>query len=67
LGYGPDLQSLFTQAGVLVRKILQGNAISDLPIERPTRFKPVANLVTARAFGLTMPTSILLSANEVIE
>ena len=67
LGYGPELQNLFMQAGVLVRKILQGNAIAELPIERPTRFKLVANLVTARGFGLIMPTSILLSADEVIE
>jgi putative ABC transport system substrate-binding protein len=67
IGYGPELQNLFMQAGVLVRKILQGDAIADLPVERPTRFKLVANLVTARAFGLTLPTSILLSADEVIE
>jgi putative ABC transport system substrate-binding protein len=67
LGYGPELQNLFMQSGVLVRKILQGNAVADLPVERPTRFKLVANLVTARAFGLTLPTSILLSADEVIE
>jgi putative ABC transport system substrate-binding protein len=67
LGYGPELQNLFMQSGVLVRKILQGNAIADLPVERPTRFKLVANLVTARALDLTMPTSILLSADEVIE
>lgn len=67
LGYGPELQNLFMQAGVLVRKILQGNAIADLPVERPTRFRLVANLVTARAFDLTLPTSILLSADEVIE
>jgi putative ABC transport system substrate-binding protein len=55
------------QTGVLVRKVLQGSVIADLPVERPTRFKLVANLVTARAFGLTVPTSILLSADEVIE
>jgi len=67
IGYGPELQNLFTQSGVLVRKVLQGNAIADLPVERPTRFKLVANLETARAFGLTVPTSILLSADEVIE
>jgi len=67
IGYGPELQDLFMQAGVLVRKALQGNAIADLPVERPTRFRLVANLVTARALGLTMPTSILLSADEVIE
>jgi len=67
IGYGPELQNLFMQAGVLVRKALQGNAIADLPVERPTRFRLVANLVTARALGLIMPTSILLSADEVIE
>ena len=67
LGYGPELQNLFMKTGVLVRKILQGSVIADLPVERPTRFKLVANLVTARAFGLTVPTSILLSADEVIE
>jgi ABC-type uncharacterized transport system substrate-binding protein len=67
IGYGPDLQNLFMQAGVLARKILQGNAVASLPIERPTHFNLVANLVTARALGLTMPTSILLRANEVIE
>jgi len=67
MGYGPELQNLFTQSGVLVRKILQGNATAELPIERPTRFRLVANLVTARTLGLTLPTSILLSADEVIE
>ena len=67
IGYGPELQNLFMQSGVLVRKVLQGNAIADLPVERPTRFRLVANLVTARALGLTLPTSILLSADEVIE
>lgn len=67
LGYGPELQNLFTQSGIFARKILQGDAVANLPVERPTRFKLVANLVTARAFGVTMPTSILLSADEVIE
>jgi putative ABC transport system substrate-binding protein len=67
IGYGPDLLSLFTQAGALTRKLLQGAAVADLPIERPTRFKLVANLKTASALGLTLPTSILLSADEAIE
>jgi putative tryptophan/tyrosine transport system substrate-binding protein len=67
IGYGPDLQNLFMQSGVLVRKVMQGNAVADLPVERPTRFRLVANRVTARALGLTLPTSILLSADEVIE
>jgi len=67
IAYGPDLQSLYPQAGVMTRKLLQGAAAADLPIERPTRFKLVANLKTARSLGLAMPTAILLSADEVIE
>jgi putative ABC transport system substrate-binding protein len=50
-----------------MRKLLQGAAVAELPIERPTRFKLVANLKTASALGLTLPTSILLSADEAIE
>jgi putative tryptophan/tyrosine transport system substrate-binding protein len=67
IGYGPDLESLLKQTGLLTRKVLQGASVGDLPIERPTRFKLVANLKTASALGLTLPTSILLSADEVIE
>jgi putative tryptophan/tyrosine transport system substrate-binding protein len=67
VGYGPDLDSLFVQAGLMTRKLLQGASVANFPIERPTRFKLVANLKTASALGLTLPTSILLSADEVIE
>jgi putative ABC transport system substrate-binding protein len=67
IAYGPELEDLFRQAGIMTRKMLQGAAVADLPIERPTRFKLVANLKTGKALGLTMPTSILLSADEVIE
>jgi putative ABC transport system substrate-binding protein len=67
IGYGPDLQSLFTQAGVLTRKVMQGAAIKDLPVERPTRFKLIVNLKTARMIGVTIPTSLLVLADEVIE
>jgi putative ABC transport system substrate-binding protein len=67
MAYGPDLLELSVQAGVMTRKLLQGASAADLPIERPTRFKLVANLKTASELGLTMPTSILLSADEVIE
>ena len=67
IGYGPDIHDLFTQAGLLTRKVLQGTSVADLPIERPTRFKLVANLKTASALGITLPTSILLSADELIE
>jgi putative tryptophan/tyrosine transport system substrate-binding protein len=67
IGYGPDLQALFAQAGTLTRKALQGAAAADLPVERPSRFKLVANLTKAKAIGLALPTSILLRADEVIE
>jgi putative ABC transport system substrate-binding protein len=67
IGYGPEIQSLFTQAGLLTRKVMEGAAIADLPVQRPTRFKLVTNLKTAQIIGVTMPTSILLLADEVIE
>ncbi len=67
IGYGPDLQSLFAQVGVLIGKVMGGAAISDLPVERPTRFKLITNLKTAHLIGVTIPTSILLLADEVIE
>jgi putative ABC transport system substrate-binding protein len=67
IAYGPDLLALYPQASVMTRKLLQGASAADLPIERPTRFKLIANLKTASALGLTLPTSILLSADEVIE
>jgi putative ABC transport system substrate-binding protein len=67
IGYGPELRSLFAQAGFLIGKVMAGAAIADLPVERPTRFKLIANLKTARLIGVTMPTSILLLADEVIE
>jgi putative ABC transport system substrate-binding protein len=67
IAYGPDLLELYPQAAVMTRKLLQGVSAADLPIERPTRFKLVANVKTASALGLTLPTSILLSADEVIE
>ena len=67
MAYGPDLLELFSQAGVMTRKLLQGASAADLPIERPTRFELVANLKTANALGVTLPTSILLSADEEVE
>jgi putative tryptophan/tyrosine transport system substrate-binding protein len=67
VAYGPDLLELYPQAAVMTRKLLQGASASDLPIERPTRFKLIANLKTANALGVSLPTSILLSADEVIE
>jgi ABC-type uncharacterized transport system substrate-binding protein len=67
LGYGPDIQDLFRQVGAMARKVLQGAKVAELPAERPTRFHLVANLRTAKLFGMTLPPSILLRADEVIE
>lgn len=67
LAYGPELLDLYPQAAVMTGKLLKGTPAADLPIERPTRLKLIANLKTASALGVTIPTSILLSAIEVIE
>ncbi len=67
LGYGPNIQNLYRQIGVMARKVLQGAKVTELPVERPTRFQLVANLQTARLIGITLPPAILLRADEVIE
>jgi putative tryptophan/tyrosine transport system substrate-binding protein len=67
LAYGPDIQALYRQAGAIARKVLNGAKPAELPAERPTRFQLVANLKTAKLFGITLPPSILLRADEVIE
>jgi putative tryptophan/tyrosine transport system substrate-binding protein len=67
-GYGPSIVQLFRD--VLSRqlvKLLEGAKPADLPVEQPTRFELVINLDTARALGLTMPHSMLMLADEVIE
>ena len=66
LAYGPDQTSLSESDAALVAKILDGSKPADLPIERPTKFKLVVNLKTAKALGITIPQSILLRADEVI-
>lgn len=67
LTYTPDLQSMMRRAAVFVDKILKGRKPADLPIEVVTRHRMVVNLKTAKALGITLPPSILLQANEVIE
>jgi putative tryptophan/tyrosine transport system substrate-binding protein len=67
VAYGPDLTRLFRQAGALTRKILEGANAAEQPIERPARFQLVVNLKTAEALGVTVATSVLLLADEVIE
>ena len=67
LSYGPDPVDLFRRAASFVDRILRGAKPSDLPVQFPTRFEMVVNLKTAKALGLTVPQSILLRADEVIE
>ncbi len=67
ISYGQDLPEFFRRTAAYVDKILKGAKPSDLPVEQPTKLKMVVNLKTARALRLTLPQSVLLRADEVIE
>jgi putative ABC transport system substrate-binding protein len=67
ISYGPDLPDMFRRCGAYVGKILGGTEPSNLPIERPARFELAVNLKTAKAFGITIPETILVRADEVIQ
>ena len=67
MAYGPNLLGLYRRVGVLAGKVLRGANPAELPIERPTKFELVLNLRTADALGLSIPPSLLLRADEVIE
>ena len=67
MSYGPDIEVLVRRAAVYVDLIIKGARAGDLPFEQPTRFQMVVNMKTAAALGLTIPPSILIRADEVIE
>jgi putative tryptophan/tyrosine transport system substrate-binding protein len=67
ISYGPNLPDLHRRAADFVDKILRGAKPAEIPVEQPTKFDLVVNLITAQALGLPVPPTLLARADEVIE
>jgi putative ABC transport system substrate-binding protein len=67
MAYGSDIVDNFRRASHFVDRILRGTKVSELPIEYPTKFELTINLKTAKALGLTIPETLLATADEVIQ
>src|SRR5215470_3111117 len=67
VSYGPNLAAMWRQSAVIIGKVLKGAKPADVPVEQPTKLELVVNFRTAKSLGLTIPPSVLLRADEVIE
>jgi putative ABC transport system substrate-binding protein len=67
LAYGPDFPGMWRQLAGYVDRVLKGAKARDLPVERPSKFTLTVNLKTAKAVGVTLPRSLVLRADEVIQ
>jgi putative ABC transport system substrate-binding protein len=67
MSYGADGPDIFRKTALFVAKILQGGNPANIPVEQPTKFELIVNLITAKALGIVVPESFLVRADEVIE